>query len=51
MLSKVYSAVNIGLNSRLVEVEVDISRGFPCFAIVGLPDKQLKKPKKECAQP
>lgn len=45
MLSKVYSAVNIGLNSRLVEVEVDISRGFPCFAIVGLPDKAVEEAK------
>ena len=45
MLSKVFSAVNIGLDSRLVEVETDVSYGFPCFEIVGLPDTAVKEAK------
>ncbi len=45
MLSKVYSTANIGLDSQLVEVEIDISKGFPCFTIVGLPDKAVEEAK------
>ena len=45
MLAKVFSAVNIGLDSRLVEVEVDVSHGFPSFEIVGLPDTAVKEAK------
>jgi len=45
MLAKILSSVNIGLNSELTEVETDISRGFPCFNIVGLPDKAVEEAK------
>jgi magnesium chelatase family protein len=45
MPSRVYSAANIGLNSHLVEIEVDLAKGFPCFTIVGLPDKAVEEAK------
>ena len=38
MLAKVTSFALIGLESTLVQVEVDISRGLPSQTIVGLPD-------------
>jgi len=44
-LAKVFSAVNIGLDSKLIEVEVDLGSGFPCFNIVGLPDKAVEEAK------
>lgn len=45
MLAKVLSAVNVGLDSKLVEVEVDVGSGFPLFEIVGLPDKAVSESK------
>ena len=45
MLAKVLSAVNEGLNSHLVEVEIDVSGGLPAFEIVGLPDKAVSEAK------
>ena len=45
MLAKILSAVNEGLDSRLVEVEVDVSKGFPAFEIVGLADKAVSEAK------
>jgi magnesium chelatase family protein len=44
MSSKVFSAATIGLNSEVVEVEVDIlSQGLHNFTIVGLPDASIKE--------
>jgi magnesium chelatase family protein len=43
MLAKVKSCAVIGLSSELVEVEVDITLGFPMFAIVGLPDMAIQE--------
>ncbi|MDD2646486.1 MAG: magnesium chelatase domain-containing protein [Patescibacteria group bacterium] len=45
MIAKLLSAVNVGLEARLVEIEVDVSRAFPCFNIVGLPDKAVEEAK------
>jgi magnesium chelatase family protein len=45
MLAKVLSAVNEGLDSSLVEVEIDVAGGFPSFEIVGLPDKAISEAK------
>ncbi|MCF7906988.1 YifB family Mg chelatase-like AAA ATPase [Patescibacteria group bacterium] len=45
MLAKVFSAVNEGLDSSLVEVEIDVAGGFPSFEIVGLPDKAISEAK------
>jgi len=46
VLSKVFSGATIGLESVLVEVEVDLQkRGLPAFKIVGLPDKAVEEAK------
>ncbi len=46
MLSRVYSAVTVGLDGILIEVEVDVAgRGFPHFTIVGLPSKSVDEAK------
>ena len=45
MLAKVLSAVNEGLDSHLVEVEIDVGGGLPAFEIVGLPDKAVSEAK------
>lgn len=44
-VAKVYSATTVGLDSFLVEVEVDIGAGLPSFTIVGLPDKAIDESK------
>ncbi|HHW02882.1 MAG TPA: YifB family Mg chelatase-like AAA ATPase [Thermoanaerobacterales bacterium] len=43
MLSQVKSCAIYGLESFLVDVEVDISSGLPAFDIVGLPDAAVKE--------
>src|SRR5512139_374254 len=43
MLAKVTSFALIGLDSTLVDVEVDISRGLPSQIIVGLPDAAVRE--------
>mgnify|MGYP006301865889 FL=1 len=43
MLSKVLSSAVIGIDAYLVEVEVDISSGLPCFTTVGLPEAAVKE--------
>jgi magnesium chelatase family protein len=45
MLAKILSAVNIGLESILVEIEVHVATGYPGFEIVGLPDKAVSEAK------
>lgn len=46
MLAKVISGATIGLEARLIDVEVDIpNEGLPSFTIVGLPDKAVEESK------
>ena len=46
MLAKVLSATTIGLEGKLIEVEVDVAEsGFPTFTIVGLPNKAVDEAK------
>jgi magnesium chelatase family protein len=45
MASKVFSAAIIGLDSQIIEVEADITRGLRRFDIVGLPDKAVEESK------
>jgi magnesium chelatase family protein len=45
MISKVYSISVNGLESSLIEVEVDINQGLPSFTIVGLPDQGIQESK------
>ena len=44
-IAKILSAGTVGLESYLVEVEVDIGAGLPSFTIVGLPDKAIDESK------
>ncbi|HOX41615.1 MAG TPA: YifB family Mg chelatase-like AAA ATPase [bacterium] len=44
-VAKILSATTVGLDSYLVEVEVDIGAGLPSFTIVGLPDKAIDESK------
>lgn len=43
MLAKALSCAVVGLDSALVEVEVDLSAGLPSFMIVGLPDAAVQE--------
>lgn len=43
MLAKVKSMSLHGLEGYLVDVQVDVSAGIPCFDIVGLPDISIKE--------
>jgi len=43
MLAKVISAGVMGVDAFTVEVEVDVSKGFPRTALVGLPDAAVKE--------
>lgn len=45
MMSKIFSAVLIGLEGETIEVEADISSGLPSFSIVGLPDVAVQEAK------
>jgi len=45
MSSKVYSASILGMDSNLIEIEVDTFPGQPVFNIVGLPDTAVKEAK------
>ena len=45
MLSKINSMALNGLDGYLIEVQVDVSNGMPCWEIVGLPDTSVKESK------
>lgn len=45
MLAKLASCATYGLESFIVDVEVDISNGLPALTIVGLPDTAVKESK------
>lgn len=45
MASQVLSATTVGMDGRLIEVEVDTAPGNPSFTIVGLPDTAIKESK------
>ncbi|EKD89832.1 MAG: hypothetical protein ACD_32C00131G0001, partial [uncultured bacterium] len=45
MLSRVRSVALTGLKCSLIEVETDLSGGFPSFNIVGLPDTSVQEAK------
>ncbi|MBL7156100.1 MAG: YifB family Mg chelatase-like AAA ATPase [Candidatus Pacebacteria bacterium] len=42
---KIYSATNIGLDAKIIEIETDVSFGLRCFNIVGLGDKAIQESK------
>ena len=43
MLANVTSFALVGLDSTLIDVEVDISRGLPSQVTVGLPDAAVRE--------
>jgi magnesium chelatase family protein len=43
MLATIESATVIGVEACRVQVEIDVSRGFPHFQLVGLPDASIKE--------
>lgn len=45
MIAIVKSTALSGLDGQVVEVEVDVSNGLPCFDIVGLPDASVRESK------
>ncbi|MGL4607225.1 MAG: YifB family Mg chelatase-like AAA ATPase [Eubacteriaceae bacterium] len=45
MLSQIKSSGLLGINGVMVTVEIDISRGLPSYALVGLPDTGIKESK------
>ncbi len=45
MISKVHSIAVNGLNSHIIDIEVDISGGFVAFTIVWLPDQWVQESK------
>lgn len=45
MIAIVKSTALSGLDGHVVEVEVDVSNGLPCFDIVGLPDISVRESK------
>lgn len=45
MLSRVFGGTVVGIDGRLIAVEVDISVGLPAFDVVGLPDAAVRESK------
>ena len=45
MLSKINSMALHGLDGYLIEVQIDVSNGMPCWELVGLPDTSVKESK------
>ena len=43
MLATIESATVIGVDACRVHVEIDVSKGFPTFQLVGLPDASVKE--------
>ena len=43
MLATIESASVIGVDACRVHVEIDVSRGFPAFQLVGLPDASIRE--------
>jgi magnesium chelatase family protein len=43
MLARIHSAATLGLDARILDVEVDASHGLPRFTIVGLPDTTVRE--------
>lgn len=45
MLSRVYCASTIGVDARMIEVEINMSGGVPKYFLVGLPDRAVSESK------
>ena len=42
---KTYGATTLGIDGRIIDVEVDVSPGLPRFELVGFPDTLVKESK------
>ena len=49
MLAKTYATAILGLEAKLIEIEVDVANGLHSFNIVGLPDTSIKESKQRVA--
>jgi magnesium chelatase family protein len=45
MLARIHAPAHIGVSSRLIEVECDLSNSLPAFVVVGLGDKAIDEAK------
>jgi magnesium chelatase family protein len=45
MVTHIYSITVNGLETTLIDIEVDINNGLPAFTIVGLPDQGVQESK------
>ncbi len=45
MINRVKSGILYGIEGRLIEIEVDLSRGMPSFSVVGLAGTEIKESK------
>jgi len=43
LFAKIYGATTLGIDGRIIDVEVDVSPGLPGFELVGLPDRSVKE--------
>ena len=43
LFARIYAATTLGIDGRMIEVEVDVSPGLPGFELVGLPDTSVKE--------
>ena len=45
MFARIYAATTLGIDGRIIDVEVDVSPGLPGFELVGLSDTSVKESK------
>ena len=45
MFAKTYGATTLGIDGRIIDVEVDVSPRLPGFEVAGLPDTSVKESK------
>ena len=43
MFARLFSAVVLGIEAKLIEVQCDVANGLPAFQIVGLPEKEISE--------
>ena len=43
MFAKTYGATTLGIDGRIIDVEVDVSPGLLGVEMVGLPDRSVKE--------
>ena len=45
MFARIYAATTLGIDGRIIDVEVDVSPRLPGFEVAGLPDTSVKESK------